>query len=118
MCLDVSRPTHVGDDGSTIMFSNVNFFAGCFTSVVFILVRLGDQTAWRGKLSFFYFGVLFFVLSITESGATCSVVYGMQQPPNTCNNCSDDLGRIACDASGWTSRDRSRWALGDTSIWT
>lgn len=53
MCLDVSRPTHVGDDGSTIMFSNVNFFAGCFTSVVFILVRLDDQTAWRGKLSFF-----------------------------------------------------------------
>lgn len=89
------------------------FYFGC--------LYLG-KVRWPNRLErktfFFYFGVLFFVLSITESGATCSVVYGMQQPPNTCNNCSDGLGRIACDASGWTSRDRSRWTLGDTSIWT
>lgn len=51
LCLDVSRPTHVGDDGSTALFSNVSFLflAGSFTSVVFIyLVR---SFFFNGKVS-------------------------------------------------------------------
>lgn len=61
------------------MFSNVNFFfAGSFTSVVFIFGEvflyflIGKVTKPPGEENlrfFFYFCVLFLVLSITESDA-------------------------------------------------
>lgn len=53
---------------------------------------------------------------IYQDLVTCSVVYGMQHPPNYIF--SGGLGRIAWDASGWTSGDRSGWTSGDTSGWT